>query len=122
MWLFTRYGFYSIACARNSDGSINPNLVMIRARRRAHLKALQQRFRDLVDLEMVTLPHRDYRYRLIATKGIWGQILNDLAQEQEWSNFKNEVARFQGTGGSRYVDALHKVWAVMHNLQGQHDD
>jgi hypothetical protein len=122
MWLFTRYGFYSVACARNSDDSINPNLVMIRARRRAHLKALQQRFRELAVVEIVTLPHRDYRYRMIATKEMWGRILNDLAQEQDWSNFKNDVARYQGAGGSHYVDALHKVWGVMHKLQGEHDD
>lgn len=122
MWLFTRYGFYSIACARNPDDSINPNLMMIRARRSAHLQALQHRFSDLAGVEIVTLPNRDYRYRMIATKEMWARIVNELAQEQEWSNFKNEVAKFQGSAGSNYVDALHKVWSIMHNLQGKHDD
>jgi len=35
MWLFTRYGFYSIACARKPDNSLDPDLLMIRARPRS---------------------------------------------------------------------------------------
>ena len=37
--------------------------------------------------------------------------------EQEWSNFKNETAKYQGKSGREYVGALHEVWAVMHRLQ-----
>ena len=70
MWLFTRYGFYSIACARKSDNSIDPKLVMIRARLLPHLKNLQQRFPALAEVEVVTLPARDYLYRLIVPKVI----------------------------------------------------
>src|SRR5208283_5429455 len=99
MWLFTRYGFYSIACARRPDNSIDQTLVMIRARRRAHLKNLQERFQALADVKIVTLPARDYRYRLIVPKELWAGIVAKLAQEQEWSNFKNEVARYQGAEG-----------------------
>ena len=40
-----------------------------------------------------------------------------LAQEQEWSNFKNEVAAYQGKADSEYVHALHEVWSVMYTLQ-----
>ena len=117
MWLFTRYGFYSIACARKSDDSIDPAMVMIRARRRAHLKNLQQRFQALAGAKIVTLPDRDYRYRLIVPKAVWVGIVTELAPEQEWSNFKNEAARFQGAAGSDYVHALHEVWRVMYSLQ-----
>ena len=46
MWLFTRYGFFSIACARKPDGSLDPDTVMVRARRIAHLKSLRKQFRD----------------------------------------------------------------------------
>jgi hypothetical protein len=53
MWLFTRYGFYSIACARKPDNSIDPNLVMIRARILGHLKNLQKRFHVLAEVEVV---------------------------------------------------------------------
>jgi DNA-3-methyladenine glycosylase I len=37
--------------------------------------------------------------------------------EQTWSNFKNEAARFQGKAGADYVHALHEVWSVMYRLQ-----
>jgi hypothetical protein len=122
MWLFTRYGFYSIACARKRDDPIDPTLVMIRARRRAHLKNLQQRFQALAGVKIVTLQARDYRYRLIVPKELWAGIVTELAQEQEWSNFKNEAARYQGAAGSDYVHALHEVWEVMLNLQGKRND
>jgi hypothetical protein len=59
----------------------------------------------------------DYRYRLIIPKASWTAIIGELAQEQEWSNFKNEAAKYQGRSGRRYVDALHDVWGVMHRLQ-----
>ena len=117
MWLFTRYGFYSIACARNPNGSLDPGAVMVRARRVAHLKNLQKRFPALASEEIVTLPHRDYRYWLITPKEVWIGTMADLAREQEWSNFKSEAARYQGAAESDYVHALHDVWSVMYRLQ-----
>jgi hypothetical protein len=90
---------------------------MVRARSLAHLQSLQKRFPTLASAEILSWPARDYRYRLITSKQIWVEIVAELAQEQEWSNFKNEVARNQGAGGSDYVAALHEVWGVMSNLQ-----
>jgi hypothetical protein len=117
MWVFTRYGFYSIACAQKSDGSLDDQSMMIRARCKAHLLELQKRFPALAVDKILELPHHDYRYRLIIPKASWIAILGELAQEQEWSNFKNEVARYQGAAGRAYVGALHDVWGVMNRLQ-----
>jgi hypothetical protein len=117
MWLFTRYGFYSIACASKKDGSIDSQTMMIRARDIDHLKRLQKRFQTIGDAEIVTTPDRDYHYRLIAPKDVWTAIVAELAQEQDWANFKNEAARYQGHTGSQYVRALHRVWGIMHDLQ-----
>lgn len=117
MWIFTRYGFFSIACARRRDGSLDSQTVMVRSRRKAHLQKLQSRFQEIATAEIVALPERDYRYRLILPKPVWATIIAALADEQEWSNFKNEAARFQGAPGADYVHALHEVWGVMHNLQ-----
>ena len=117
MWLFTRYGFYSVACASQPSGSIDPGTVMIRARRAAHLSNLQERFPSLAGKEIVTLPDRDYRYRLIVAKELWAVALSELGREQDWANFKNEVARYQGDADPWYVHALHDVWSVMYNLQ-----
>jgi hypothetical protein len=117
MWLFTRYGFYSVACAQTGNGALDPQMMMIRARSVAHLLNLQRRFLVLADLKIVTLPDRDYRSRLIVPKENWIRIMAELAEEQEWSNFKNEVDRFQGRTGQEYVHALHSVWSVMSNFQ-----
>jgi len=118
MWLFTRYGFYSIACARKPDGSLDPELLMVRARRKEHLANLQKRFAALAGAEIVRLPHRDYRYRLVVPKHAWVTVIAELAREQEWSNFKKEAERFLGAAGRDYTDALHQVWGVMY-LQGK---
>ncbi len=117
MWLFTRYGFYSIACARKPGGAPDPALLMVRGRRKQHLANLQKRFRALSGLEIVTSPERDYRYRLIVPKSVWVGIMGELAGEQDWSNFKNEAARHLGVAEATYSDALHEVWSVMYRLQ-----
>src|SRR5512135_3762354 len=38
MWLFTRYGFFSTACAQAAAYTPDPTLISIRARRREHLE------------------------------------------------------------------------------------
>ena len=67
--------------------------------------------------ELITTRHSDYRYRLIVSKTLWVEVATELANEQEWSNFKNEAAQFQKADGRDYVSALHRVWDVMYKLQ-----
>jgi hypothetical protein len=119
MWLFTRYGFYSIACASRPDGSLDPQTMMVRARSKAHLGSLQERFPALSNAQVLALRDRDYGYRIVVPKEVWADVLTELAEEQEWSNFKNETARFQGATGRDYVHALHEVWSVMYKLQNK---
>ena len=44
MWLFTKYGCYSVVCARQGDGRhgqpADESRVMVRGRVRSHLEAL----------------------------------------------------------------------------------
>jgi len=61
---------------------------MVRARCIAHLRSLLKRFPALAGGEILELPNRDYRYRLIIPKASWTAIVGELAQEQEWSNFQ----------------------------------
>ena len=117
MWIFTRYGFYSVSSASKADGSPDDQHLMVRARCIDHLPSLQKRFPALAVREILTLPNHDYRYRLIIPKVSWVAIIGELTQEQEWSNFKNEAARYQGRSGRGYVDVLHKVWDAMYRLQ-----
>lgn len=117
MWIFSIEGFYSIACAQKPDGSIDRQTVMVRARCRQHLQNLKQRFPALSAAEIVTLPNRDYRFRLVLPKTVWVGVLKKLAEEQDWSNFKNQVAKHQGKRGAAYSKALHDVWSIMYRLQ-----
>ena len=117
MWVFTRYGFYSVACASRPDGSLDEETVMVRGRLKDHLRNLCNRFSAIAGAQIVTMANRDYRYRVIVPKGVWVQILAELAEEQAWSNFKDEACAHQGQEGASYVRALHDVWGIMHRLQ-----
>jgi hypothetical protein len=117
MWIACRYGWVSVACAQKADGTIDPNTLMIRARVLGHLKNLQKRFESLAALPVKTTPHNDYCYRLVVSKEVWAKVMVELVMEQEWSNFKQEAARFGGKDARRYSAALHDVWATMYRLQ-----
>ena len=90
---------------------------MVRGRSKDHLQNLRDRFPVIADAEIVTIADRDYRYRLILPKCAWVPILAEMAEEQEWSNFKNQTAAHQGKEGASYARALHHVWQIMYRLQ-----
>jgi len=123
MWIFTRYGFFSIACANKTDGTIDPDNVMVRARLHEHLVSLRDRFPDseIGKAEILSWDGRDYKYRIIVSKVAWVYALTEMAAEQTWSNFKNEASRFSRAKkmAHAYVDSLHQIWEVMHRLQAQ---
>ncbi|MFN0020842.1 MAG: hypothetical protein ACKVP0_21490 [Pirellulaceae bacterium] len=122
MWIFTKYGFFSAVCARQGKGErgqpVDLNRLMIRARLRSHLEALQKRYPDLLsDCEILQTAGGDYAYRLFVPKGKWCEVLAQLAKETDYDNFKSEVAEHLGSKGASYEGALHEVWEVMHRLQ-----
>lgn len=122
MWLFTKHGFYSIVCARQGDGShgqpVDPDRVMVRARVRSQLEALQEQFADLVaDCEILESSSTDYAYRIFVSKSVWAQVMVGLTEELDYDNFKSKVARHQGSNGAAYEHSLHEVWSVMNRLQ-----
>ena len=121
MWIFTRYGFFSIACASTPDGAIDTGTMMVRSRLREHLISLKDRFpdSDVGKAEIQSSDHTDYRYRIVVSKSAWVAALAELATEQTWANFKNEASRFSRAKkmAYAYVDALHSIWDVMYRLQ-----
>ncbi len=122
MWLFTKHGFFSAVCARKGDGKhgqpVDPDRIMVRARLRSHLKALQERFDDLLgDCEIQESEGTDYAFRLFVQKPAWMQVLAGLAEETDYDNFKSEVAHHQGKGRSRLRAFAPYVWSVMHGCR-----
>jgi hypothetical protein len=122
MWIFTKHGFFSAVCARKGDGKhgqpVDPDRIMVRARLRSHLKAIKERFPDLLgECEVQESAGTDYAFRLIVPKSAWVRVLAGLAEETDYDNFKSVVARHQGKPGAAYEHSLHDVWSVMHKLQ-----
>jgi hypothetical protein len=122
MWLFTRYGFFSAVCARQSDGRhgqpVDADRMMIRARDRRHLQALIDRFPEqLGNAEILENTGTDYRFRLFVSKSVWVEVVSQLAEETDYDNFKSAVGRHLGADGADYIHALHSVWLTMYNLQ-----
>ena len=122
MWIFTKYGFFSVVCARQGDGShgqpVDPKRMMVRARVREHLEALREIFPELLgDCEIKEFVGTDYAFRLFAGKKAWVQVAARLAEDITYDNFKSAVGRHQGRKGSEYEHSLHEVWSVMNRLQ-----
>lgn len=122
MWLFTTYGFFSVVCARQGNGSegmpVDPNRMMVRARLAEHLEALKERFPDeLGDAEVIVTKDTDYACRLFVAKPNWVRVAAALAEETDYDNFKKAVDSSLGTAGSEYRHSLHEVWGVMYKLQ-----
>lgn len=112
MWLMTRYGFFSVAVYK-------PGVATVRARVRSHLEALCKRL-TIPASRIKKSSDRDYEFRLELNQHAWSLHLAELAEEQTWSNFKDEAARYglkrctDLTPGrvQRYTSFLHGVWAL----------
>lgn len=118
MWIFTRFGFYSAACASKKNGKLDHDKLMIRARCEKHLENLIKRFpADLSGAKITHLQNRDYPVRIFVQKDVWARLVGEMITEQTWSNFKDEATRVNGYDA--YVSALHRVWGVM---RGAEDD
>lgn len=122
MWVFSKHGFFTAVCARKGSGEhgqpADPERLMVRARVRGHLEALQRRFPDLLgQCEIRESAGTDYAFRIFVAKPVWAHVLSGLAEETDYDNFKAEVARHQGPSGDAYEHALHEVWSVMNRLQ-----
>jgi len=119
---FTKHGFFNAVCARQGTGQhsepVDQNRIMVRARLRSHLEALQAHFPErLGEHEIRLFPGTDYAYRLFVPKNLWAEVVSKLVEETDYDNFKDEVKHHQGKTGAAYEHALHEVWHVMNRLQ-----
>jgi len=109
MWYFSIHGFFSVSAFKCK--------LNVRSRDRKHLEALIERFPQLATKILVT-PKRDYHFRIEVAREVWVKVVAEMAAEQDWSNFKNEVAVTRPQDED-YLDALHEIWEVMWNLQAK---
>lgn len=111
MWLFTKYGFFSIV--KKTDG------FHIRARKRGDLEALREEFRqdrDFVLPPIAETKGNDYAYRIvISSETLLPLIFNNLARSIDYSNFKGKIS---ATPDQRdKLSPLHQIWEIMSEYQ-----
>lgn len=88
MWFCFNDAFVS---AVQSD---KPDVLMIRARRRSHLRSL------FPGKPILTTENTDYKYRVFCTKVEWAEIVKERILDIDYTNFKNSVED----------DALHHLY------------
>lgn len=105
MWIFTDSGF--ISAVRKTD---RPDILTIRARDEQSLLALA----ELTNQPVAHSPRGDYPYRIFVKDTELASWLSSQVMQLEYDNFKNRVYK---TRGRKFVDALHDVWSVMHQVE-----
>ena len=107
MWLFTKFGFYSVVQKPGED------CLTVRARVREDLDRL--RANGLLALDE-TLDHvgTDYPFRARVSREAFGEALKDISLNLNYSNFKNAVNRELGMSRA---NVCHNVWVVLMELE-----
>lgn len=106
MWIVTTRGFFSVVAHRDE-----PATVLVRARVRSDLESLGNL---LGPLDIRHTPDADYAYRVVMPRERWSHCLAVLAEEIDYPNFKDAVAKRQGWNGARIY---HHVWSALGSLQ-----
>jgi hypothetical protein len=105
MWLFTTIGFYSVV-QKSEDTELT-----VRARVRADLDRLREKYLpELTPTETGT--GTDYPHRGRVSHEAFGRALARLAQDIDYSNFKNTIYAEQG------AERAHIYGAVWHAVVG----
>lgn len=100
MWIMTNKAFLSVV-----DKSTQPGCLLVRARRREHLKAV------FPDAKVRESFGTDYRYRADIPRSEVGAVIAKQIEGIDYTNFKDSVAE------RKYHDALMGVWHEMADLQ-----
>lgn len=106
MWIFTVHGAYSVV-------QHTKETVTVRSRFIEHLQALKKHFpNDLAHYQIKITPERDYPVRMVIPQILWSRIVQVLAGEIDYPNFKGRVARVSPSNaiGAAYKDWLHHTW------------
>lgn len=106
MWLATQYGFYSIV-------KKGPEAFHVRARVRKDLENLLELLG--CGIEIQTWEGADYRYRIIVDQRTFSQLMARIALSIDYPNFKDQIAQLPDQQPK--LDAFHRIWSVMAQLQ-----
>lgn len=111
MWVFTRDGFFSVVQDHH-----DPSTVWIRARSRADMVRLVNRFTFAVKRpKIVVTPERDYRYRIKSSKQAWSVVMEREAAAIDYGNFKGSIPHDDKVRHRMLMD----IWARLVQYQNE---
>lgn len=117
MWVYTRYGFFSVVSTELPNGKASPHEVQIRARCKKHLENVRKRFSHLWEKtpRIIHTPIADYAYRMIVPQDLAAGMFMELVQEIQYTNFKEECHKTMKDAS--YHGLLHVTWSAAHQYQ-----
>lgn len=103
------------------DGWDTEPWTMVRSRVRDDLVQLVERYGELVPsrTDIIELSHHDYPHRLLVPQREWVAVIGRLAEDVQYSNFKQAVAEQARTPeeGQARAALYHRVWSVMYGAE-----
>ncbi len=109
MWLFTKYGFYSIVKDSNSAH------YKCRARRKKDLVNLISNFKYLSEYEIHCDKKADYHYRIFISQNHFSMLMLSISNTVDYSNFKDSISKNKDQVNK--VDHYSEVWETMYSYQ-----
>jgi len=107
MWLFTKIGFFSAVRKPGTDH------LTVRARVKGDLDALRDQY--LPELTpTIGNAGTDYPWRATVSHVAFAAALGKIALDIDYSNYKTEVAKRQG---SERAHRYGKVWSALYGMQ-----
>lgn len=110
MWLFTKYGFFSV-----TQHTKRRDNIQIRARTDQDLRDLKDAFPPLDRCPIIETPDADYRWRLIVQRWKWEIVGAHLVADIDYGNFKGKIATIPTQREKGPM--LHDIWDVHHRYQ-----
>jgi len=112
MWLFTKYGFFSVTQhAKRRDN------IQVRARTDQDLHDLKAAFPALDRCPIIETKDADYRWRLIVQRWKWNVVGAALVADIDYGNFKGKIATIPSQANK--CGMLHDIWDVHHTYQNR---
>jgi hypothetical protein len=110
MWLFTKYGFFSVT--QNAKRKDN---IQIHARAEQDLVDLKAAYPALDRSPIIETPDADYRWRLIVQRWKWDVVGAALVADIDYGNFKGKIATIPTQREKSGM--LHDIWDIHHQYQ-----
>ncbi len=114
MWLFTRWGFFNVASARQGDGShdneIDSHSLVIGAVESDHLEALKAHLPDLIgNCFLKEVAESAFKAQMIVDKNIWSQVMLSLSQELNYDDFREEIVKTHSMDDPSYLKTITDI-------------